>query len=107
MSQADSCLCQVPSIGHDNRALAGVDDEGIDGPAAPKNGAGAAGAGVEGPDGQKLYVGAANYHKLVVKRDVMDRKSSSIGPIKAPTNVRITQVRRRVKLDDEGLNPEP
>jgi RING finger protein 113A len=27
----------------------------------------------------------------VVKRDVMDRKACSIGPIKAPTNVRITQ----------------
>jgi RING finger protein 113A len=27
----------------------------------------------------------------VEKRDVMDRKAASIGPIKAPTNVRITQ----------------
>lgn len=68
-----------------------MDDEGIDGPAAPKDG-GAAGAGaaMDGPDGKKLYTGTANYQKLVEKRDVMDRKASSIGPIKAPTNVRIT-----------------
>ena len=71
-----------------------MDEEGIDGPAAPKDatgaGAGAESAVAEGPDGKKLYTGAANYQKLVEKRDVMDRKSSSIGPIKAPTNVRIT-----------------
>lgn len=36
------------------------------------------------------YKGAGNYQKFHVKREVMDRKAQSIGPIKAPTNVRMT-----------------
>ena len=40
--------------------------------------------------GGKLYTGTANYQKFVEKREVMDRKASSIGPIKAPTNIRLT-----------------
>ena len=85
----ESARTAVPTIGHDNRALAGVDDDGIDGPAAPKGEGGAAGP-AESADGKKLYTGTANYQKLVEQREQMDRKATAKGPIKAPTNVRIT-----------------
>jgi hypothetical protein len=58
---------QVPTIGRDNRAVASVDEEGIDGPAAPKDAA-TSGAPAEGADGKKLYTGAANYQKLGISR---------------------------------------
>ncbi|EKX48510.1 hypothetical protein GUITHDRAFT_105656 [Guillardia theta CCMP2712] len=70
-------------IQRDNRAVA-ADDEDEEG----REGAGA--AGEDGDAEGKLYKGASNYQKFIVKRDVLDRKATAVGPMKAPSNVRLT-----------------
>ncbi|KAJ1493430.1 hypothetical protein T484DRAFT_1768510 [Baffinella frigidus] len=65
----------MPSIGHDNNAVADLEE---------------ADAPTEEADNNGVYKGAGNYQKFHLKREVMDKKATSIGPIKAPTNVRMT-----------------
>lgn len=78
----ESSKTVMPSIGKDLSATAPAEEE-LDEPQGK-------GAAVRGESEGGLYKGEANRQKLIQKREVMDKKSNSIGPIKAPTNVRMT-----------------
>mmetsp|Transcript_33545 Transcript_33545/g.52198 ORF Transcript_33545/g.52198 Transcript_33545/m.52198 type:complete len:324 (-) Transcript_33545:148-1119(-) len=80
----ESARTVVPTIGQDNNALApALEEDEKDGPVV-------VGGEDTNASGAKLYKGQAGYQKLIAKGEVMDKKATSIGPIKAPTNVRLT-----------------
>jgi hypothetical protein len=85
----ESARTVMPTIGKDRSATApsAEEMEELLGGGGSKIGAK---VGEEDESGGKMYKGEANRQKLIEKREIMDKKSNSIGPIKAPTNVRMT-----------------
>jgi len=83
----ESARTVVPTIGKDNSATAPSAEELEELHGGPKT---TSQSGADDSGGGKLYKGEANRQKLIEKREIIDKKSNSIGPIKAPTNVRMT-----------------